>query len=243
MVVGALTTLSHNCWTDATVRRTIAAMPVRRRVLLVDLSNNNPGPIDWRQVKGDGVFGVLLKVSEGRNFVDQTWPERSRGARAAGLHVGGYHFARPGGDPLEQATIFVGHLGKVERRDLHPALDLEVNDQKLHPAELFAWARNFGSHVHAMTGSKVLWYTYPGFLAEQGWRHQLGTGAGLWIADYGPNDGRDHGVPDGATKPWRSFVAHQFTSVGRVAGVKGNVDLSHARSRRAMLAHSLRGLV
>lgn len=218
-------------------------MPLRRRVLLVDLSNNNPGPIDWRQVKRAGAFGVLLKVSEGRTFVDQTYAERARGARAAGLHVGGYHFARPADDPLVQATLFVGHLGKVGRRDLHPALDLEVNDHKLSPTSLWSWARSFGSHVHAMTGVKVLWYTYPAFLAEQHWHHTLGTGAGLWIAAYGPNDGRDHGVPTGSTKPWRSYVAHQYTSVGKIAGVNGHVDLSHGRSRRALLAHGLRGLV
>lgn len=217
-------------------------MQIRRRVHLIDLSNNNASPIDFAKVRHAGVFGVLLKVSEGRTFVDPTFTARARAARNAGLRVGGYHFARPEGDPLEQATLFVGHLGKVERRDLHPALDLEVNYAKLPPASLHTWARRFGEHVHAMTGVRVLWYTYPAFLAEQGWQHQLGSGAGLWIADYGPNDGRDHGVPAGACSPWRTFVAHQYTSEGKVAGVSGKVDLSHGRSRSAVLAHGLRGL-
>lgn len=214
----------------------------RRRILLVDLSNNNPSPIEFAKVKRAGAFGVLLKVSEGTGFVDATFEVRATAARAAGLHVGGYHFARPAGDPLEQATHFAHHLGLVERRDLHPALDLEVNDDRLGSAELFAWARGFGKHVHAMTGARVLWYTYSAFLREQGWHHQLGSGAGLWLADYGPNDGHDHGVPTGACAPWRSFVAHQYTSVGRIAGVNGHVDLSHARRRRQVLAHGLRGL-
>lgn len=218
-------------------------MNLRRRVLLVDLSNNNPSPIDFAKVRHAGTFGVLLKVSEGKTFVDPDYRARAASARSAGLHVGGYHFARPDGDPLEQATHFVHHLGKVERRDLHPALDLEVNDAKLSPLSLFTWARSFGAHVHAMTGAKVLWYTYPAFLAEQGWSHPLGTGAGLWIAAYGPNDGHDHGVPAGSTHPWPRHVAHQFTSEGSIAGVNGKVDLSHGRSRRGMLAHGLRGLL
>ena len=215
----------------------------RRPILLVDLSNNNPSPIDFGAMRKAGAFGVLLKVSEGRTFVDQTWQTRAKAARMVGLHVGGYHFARPEGDALEQATLFVHHLGEVERRDLHPALDLEVNDHKLSPTALYTWAHQFGSHVHAITGAKVLWYTYPAFLAEQHWHTTLLTGAGLWIAAYGPNDGRDHGVPAGSIKPWHGYVAHQYTSVGKIAGVKGNVDLSHARSRRAVLAHGLRGLV
>jgi lysozyme len=213
-----------------------------RRVLLVDLSNNNADPIDWHALKRAGVYGCLLKVSEGKTFVDPTWKTRAAKARAAGLHVGGYHFARPGGSAAEQASLFCRALGKVERRDLHPALDLETNDGHLRPAELFAWARNFGEHVHARTGCRVLWYTYPAFLQQLGWQHELGNGAGLWIAAYGPNDGHDHGVPAGSTGPWRRHVAHQFTSVGRLAGVNGHVDLSHARSRRAILAHGLRGL-
>jgi len=218
-------------------------MPLRRRVLLVDLSNNNPSPINFAAMRKAGVFGVLLKVSEGGTFVDETFAPRARAARGAGLRVGGYHFARPSGDPIAQASLFANHLGRVQRRDLHPALDLEVNDDHLHPTALFTWAHKFGEHVHRITGVRVLWYTYPGFLAEQGWQHQLGSGAGLWIASYGPNDGRDHGVPAGSIAPWRRYVAHQFTSVGKIAGVTGNVDLSHARSRRQVLAHGLRGLL
>jgi len=214
----------------------------RRRVLLVDLSNNNPGPIDFAAMRKAGCYGVLLKVSEGKAFVDQTYEARARAARGAGLRVGGYHFARPAGDAAAQATLFCRHLGRVQRRDLHPALDLEVNDEHLHPAELYAWARKFGEHVHSLTGVRVLWYTYPAFLAEQRWQRPLGTGAGLWIASYGPNDGRDHGVPAGSLGPWRRYVAHQFTSVGRIAGVHGNVDLSHARARRLVLAHGVLGL-
>jgi GH25 family lysozyme M1 (1,4-beta-N-acetylmuramidase) len=214
-----------------------------RRTLLVDLSNNNAGPIDWHAVKHAGVFGVLLKVTEGVAFVDETYAPRAAAARAAGLHVGGYHFARPGGSALTQAQLFATHLGKVGRRDLHPALDLETNDEHLTPAELETWAHNFARHTHTLTGARALFYSYPAFLSAQGWSRPVGAGAGLWLASYGPNDGTDHGLYPGATAPWRRAVAHQFTSTGSVAGVSGHVDLSHARSRRRMLAHGLRGLL
>lgn len=213
-----------------------------RRVLLVDLSNNNPDPLDFRALKRAGVFGALMKVSEGTGFVDGDWPGRARAARAAGLHVGGYHFARPDGSPLPQARLFAAHLGTVGRRDLHPALDLETNDGHLTPSQLFQWARGFGDEVHRLTGSRCLWYTYPAFLSQQHWTRTLGNGAGLWIAAYGPNDGHDHGLAGFDLSPWSRAVAHQFTSVGRIAGVNGPVDLTHARSRRSMLAHGLRGL-
>jgi GH25 family lysozyme M1 (1,4-beta-N-acetylmuramidase) len=214
-----------------------------RRVLFADLSNNNAGPIDFEAMRRAGAFGAMLKVSEGAGFVDFTFPGRARAARAAGLHVGGYHFARPAGDPKPQARLFVKHLGAIGRRDLYPALDLETDDGNLPSAQLYEWARGFGAEVRRLAGVRVLWYTGPAFIAAHGIRRPFGNGAGLWLAAWGPNDGTDHGIPAGWTKPWRRAAAHQFTSVGRIAGVNGPVDLSHARSRRSILAHGLRGLV
>lgn len=209
-------------------------------ITLLDLSNNNAEP-DFRQVKRAGAFGVLLKVSEGTTFSDRTWPARARAARAAGLHVGGYHFARPAvGSALPEADYFCRLLGKVQRRDLHPALDLETNDGHLTPTQMLSWVRSFQHIVREHTGKRCLLYSYTAYIAELRWPHTPGTGAGLWLADYGPNDGADHGAK--APAPWRRYVAHQFTSRGHWPGCSGSVDLSHARSRRAVLANGLRGL-
>jgi lysozyme len=210
-------------------------------VTLLDLSNNNPAP-DFGAIRRAGAFGVLLKVSEGLTFTDDTYIARSREARAVGLHVGGYHFARPmRADADAQAAYFVARLGKVQRRDLRPALDLETNEGGLGPSELLAWVRAFQRHVHRATGARCLLYSYSAYIGAQGWTTRPGTGGGLWLADYGPNDGTDHGVTP--VKPWRSVVAHQYTSVGTYPGCSGHVDLSHARRRRSLLAHGLRGLV
>lgn len=207
---------------------------------LLDLSNNNPSP-DFHAIRKAGAYGVLLKVSESINFTDETWPERSRQARAAGLHVGGYHFARPRhGSALPEAHYFCVRLGKVYRRDLHPALDLETNEGELTPPQLLEWIRDFQRAVKRETGVRCLLYTYSAFVQAQGWDTTPGTGAGLWLADYGPNDGHDHGAA--AVSPWRRLVAHQFTSKGEWPGCTGAVDLSHAGSRRRVLAHGLRGL-
>lgn len=207
---------------------------------LLDLSNNNPAP-DFGAVKRGGAFGVLMKVSEGQTFTDPTWPTRASLARRAGLHVGGYHFARPHvGSASSEAHLFASHMGRVQRKDLHPALDLETNDGHLSPAELFTWVQEFQRAVRKLTGARCLLYSSSSFVAEQGWKRTPGTGAGLWLAAYGPNDGTDHGAT--APAPWRRIVAHQYTSVGHWLGCEGHVDLSHARSRRKVLAHGLRGI-
>lgn len=210
-------------------------------LLLVDLSNNNAGPINFHELRKAGVFGIWHKVSEGQQFTDTLWKPRAQEARAAGLRVGGYHFARPvHGNAEHEAAFFVSRLGKVQRRDLRPVLDLEVNDESMSPLILHLWARTFLEHVHKLSGVRALTYSSPGYIIPQHWSHTFGTGAGLWLADYGPNDGKDHGphIP----RPWRKIAAHQYTSVGRVSGVHGNVDLSHAWYGHRVLAHAVRGL-
>lgn len=209
---------------------------------IVDLSNNNAGPIDFGAMKRAGTFGVWLKVTEGRHFVDATYRDRARAARAVGLRVGGYHFAHPlAGTEQEEARYFVAHLGDVGRKDLRPVLDLEANDAKLGPATLHAWATAFLVHVRELTKVRALTYSNPAFILSQGWSHDFGVGAGLWLADYGPDDGNTH--PPHVPHPWRRIVAHQYTSRGRVAGVTGAVDLSHGYHRRGVLAHPVRGLL
>lgn len=211
-------------------------------LLLCDLSNNNPDPISFAALKRGGVYGVWFKVTEGQRYIDPFWHERSRRARAAGLHVGGYHFARPiHGLAEQEAEYFVKQLGHVERRDLRPVLDLEANDAELSPAGLHEWARTFLHAVNHLTEVRGLTYSNPAYIGSQHWTRTFGTGAGLWLADWGSNDGHDH--PTSAPAPWRRYVAHQYTSRGVKAGVPGHVDLSHARARRRILAHPLRGLV
>src|SRR2546429_10014401 len=101
---------------------------------IADLSNNNAGPLDFTAVRAAGVFGIWHKVSEGQTFADPVWKSRAQQARAAGLRVGGYHFARPEhGSAEDEAAFFVARLGKVQRPHLHPVLDLEKNDAHLSP--------------------------------------------------------------------------------------------------------------
>jgi lysozyme len=185
---------------------------------------------------------MWLKVSEGTRFADPDYRHRADAARLLRLRVGGYHFARPlAGSARAEAEYFCGLLGRVRRRDLRPVLDLETNDANLSGPDLRLWARNFLTYVHEFTGVRGLLYSSPGFIHSQGWGETLGTGAGLWLADYGPNDGSDH--PPNIPEPWTRIVAHQFTSRGHVAGVPGEVDLTHARARRHILAHPVRGLL
>jgi lysozyme len=187
-------------------------------MLVVDLSNNNAGPVDFVRVRAHGVGGVYLKCTEGVTFADRFFADWRRQAQVAGLRTGAYHFARPDNNgPEAEAEWFVAHLPKLTAKDWRPCLDFET-----HPADA-DWARTFNQAVHAAIDVLPLFYTYWSFAAEL--HANTPIGAGLWLAAYGRNNGAEH--PTVVPSPWKSSVGHQFTSNARVAGIPGRVDLSN----------------
>lgn len=90
----------------------------------------------WSQVARDVEF-CIVKASEGEGYVSSAWPDYFAAARRAGLLAGSYHFAgssatRRLGDPVAEASHYVGVLrraGWQSRRDLPPVLDIEVDDR------------------------------------------------------------------------------------------------------------------
>jgi GH25 family lysozyme M1 (1,4-beta-N-acetylmuramidase) len=199
---------------------------------LIDLSNNNATP-HWDAVKKAGIVGAWMKVTESASFIDQTWKPRAAAARKAGLAVGGYHFARPAsGAGAAQATTFARQLGTIEPGDLKPVLDLEDTGH-LSSADLRQWVHDFNQKVLALTGTGPIFYSYKAFIQGLAWTSPAGYG--LWLADYGADDGHDHLTS--APAPWKFVRAHQYTSRGTVPGVAGYVDRTNAPSLNPLLAH------
>lgn len=212
-------------------------------MLILDLSSNNPSP-NFKLLKAAGVDGVYLKATEGAKY-DADWDvysEWAPRARAAGLRVGPYHFARPGGgDAPSEAGNFCGLIrlrGGIGRRDLRPVLDMERNDGNLSPEALEKWCRDFNKLVWALTGTLPLFYSYPYFISSNLAGLKEPIGAGLWLADY-----RYPPYEAPVPAPWRKYVLHQYTSQGLVNGVAGRVDISEAARVRPLLAHPTLGLL
>jgi GH25 family lysozyme M1 (1,4-beta-N-acetylmuramidase) len=210
-------------------------------VLIADLSGNNPA-VDFRKLAAHGVRGVYLKATEGATFTDTLFRERRRQAYAAGLHVGAYHYARPdtGADPKADAQAEARHfcdtVQALNRDDLRPALDLEVGRARAGYVE---WSRVWNIEVLRMLGAGPLFYSYPFYIG--GLHAAEPIGYGLWLADYGPNDGARHTAHVPA--PWRKCVLHQYTSNAHVPGVAGNCDLSYAGRLRPLYAFPMSALL
>jgi uncharacterized repeat protein (TIGR02543 family) len=182
------------------------------------------GTIDWQRVAEKGKRFAFIKATDGHDFLDPMFGRNRSGARANGLLVGAYHFARPDpskGDAAEEARWFVSQADP-QPGNLLPVLDLETS-KGLDQQGVTLWARRWVAEVRRLTGVTPLVYTSPyGWKARTGDSRALARdGAPLWIAHWGVESPLlPAGDWDG--NGWRVW---QYTSDGHVAGIAGRVDL------------------
>ncbi|MEV7011618.1 GH25 family lysozyme [Streptosporangium sp. NPDC051022] len=169
----------------------------------IDVSNWQ-GAVDWGDHADDGVAFAFAKATEGSTFVDRWFDRNWNGMRENWIVCGAYHFARPAGDPEEQARCFlrtVQRAGGLHHGDLL-ALDLETSD-RLPAPKVARFARRWCRAVTAQAGVRPVIYTFLTFAYG-------GNCAGLedyplWIAAPGNPTGR----PD-VPGPWNRWTIHQY---------------------------------
>ena len=184
------------------------------------------GTVDFAKVRGAGKRFVIAKATEGIGFTDDNWSTYRTNARAAGLVVTGYHFARPDGNPTkprEEARWYVSQLN-LQAGMLIPALDLERGGS-LGRTALTNWVQQWLDEVYLLTGVRPMIYVSPSF-----WRSYLGdtrTFADqgynvLWVAHWGVSQ------PSVPASNWggKGWTFWQYTSDGVVPGISGRVDLN-----------------
>lgn len=119
------------------------------QVRMIDVSSNNHvdgKQIDWRAVEAAGYGAVMVKCSEGVDYLNGWRQNDGHYAAIAGLRVGYYHFAHPGRNTAEaEAAYALAAIANLPRM-LGLALDLEVTEGLSWPA-LAEWAQDFHARV------------------------------------------------------------------------------------------------
>lgn len=189
--------------------------------LLLDVSNNQ-GVISWEKVGHSRRFvGAYLKATEGHTYEDSRF-RANRIEASLYLHVGAYHFARFG-DVKAEAANFLTTVMTVKSNELRPVLDVEADVPT--GVDAGGWIQAWNQIIHAELGVWPLLYSYGPWIRARYFHQPLGDG--LWLADYGADDGTVHDTT--VPPPWKRYVLHQFTDKGRVDGIQGNVDLNVLR--------------
>lgn len=186
-----------------------------QRLTGVDLSHHNEVS-DWSEIQSAELSFVILKATDGMDYLDPTFDDRFTTVKTLGLIRGAYHFYETNDDPLVQANWFIKNV-PLEAGDLPPIVDIERVKapvaNNLH-GEFKLFLKTLEDHY----GSKPIIYTGPNF-----WEHVMKEhlpSYPLWIAEYGKDTPT---IPDG----WQSWTMWQFTEKNTVPGITGPTDGNH----------------
>ena len=188
------------------------------------------GTINWPLVAKAGKQFAFLKASDSTDYRDPTYAANRSNAKAAGLVVGAYHFARPDatiGDAVAEADLFVDAAAPASG-DLPPVLDLETSGG-LSITDLQVWVQTFLDHVYERTGIRGAIYVSPSF-----WSTYMGNTATfalngykvVWIAHWTTASQPTMPASNWGGEGWTFW---QYTSSGTVPGISGRVDLDRYR--------------
>ena len=184
----------------------------------IDVSEHQ-GVIDWAKVAKDGVQFAVIRAGYGRELSqkDKYFERNYAGAKAVGIQVGAYWYS---------------YANSVERGEQEARTCLKVLEGKRFELPIF-FDQEYEKSILALSnktrtdivlkfletvkgaGRKVGLYSSTNFITTKLQADRL-TAYPLWLAEYGSE-------LHYTGKVW----AWQYTSKGRVAGIRGNVDCNH----------------
>jgi lysozyme len=191
----------------------------------IDVSHHQ-GTVDWTNVADDDVAFAYIKATEANDIVDDQFHTNWDHARAAGLLVGAYHYyslAYPG---AVQARHFLDVV-PTSTHQLPPVVDIEYSGNSKERPDKAAFQQELRAYLTTVTAafgrSPILYTTYdfyrdylaPDFANEN-----------IWIRDL-------QRYP--RTSMISKWTFWQYSSVGSVRGVSGNVDLNVFNGDRTAL--------
>ena len=178
------------------------------------------GRIDWDTLYRSGrIDGVMLRVlgsKNGKPYSDPQFERNYAECTQLGLPVGGYYYTCAVTQRQmeeELAALKTALRGKT----LQLPLAIDVEDPRLRslaPAALSALVAQAAARIETWNLYAMV-YTYTNF-ADTALAAQPLAPYDLWLADYR------------SKRPARRHGMWQYTSRGKLPGISGPVDLSHA---------------
>lgn len=184
----------------------------------IDVSKHQ-GKIDWTKVKAAGVQFAMLRAGYGRydNQKDEQFEANYKGATAAGIPVGAYHYsyATTAEQAKQEAEVF---LGWIKGKNLTYPVAFDIEDKKqanLGVSLISDIIRAFCEAVEA-AGYYVVVYANKDWLTNR-IDADCKSRYDIWLAQW-------------TSKPTYtgSYGMWQYTSDGAVDGIEGRVDMNIA---------------
>ena len=188
----------------------------------IDVSTWN-GQIDWSQVARSGVSYAIIRAgyrgsSTGALIRDSAFSRNASGATAAGIRVGIYIFSQATNEAeaVEEASMAV-QLASGYHVSLPIFIDVEGSGGRGDRVSVAQRTANIAAFCRTVENSGYK----AGVYANKSWfTHNINvaalTGYHIWLAQY-------------AAKPTYTASRYdiwQYSSSGRISGIKGNVDMN-----------------
>ncbi len=180
----------------------------------IDVSNNNGG-IDFLKVKNSGIEVVIIKATEGVDWIDPYLEKHYKEACGKGFSIGFYHFMSEKTNPSKQAEDFYKAI-KDKEYNVLPCLDIETNNAGRTSKEITDRCLEFLRRFKELSGLDCMIYT-GGYFGRDNLDSRI-KNYKAWIAHYGVETPMDTG--------FSNVVGHQYTENGYVEGV-GKVDMNN----------------
>lgn len=194
---------------------------------IIDISRWNT-VTNWNRVKASGVDLVIIKATQGHAltsshylFTDSKFHSHIKGAIAAGIPVGVYHFltSKTDAEAAKEANYFCQVIRPYGDKIAFAACDAENYGNEylngLSRTELTSRINTFCDFVKSC-GYHAIHYTNVDHIQNYININQIPYPA--WVASYGQKK---------PTVAGQKMIIWQYSDKGRVDGIAGNVDVNH----------------
>ncbi|MBT9372284.1 glycoside hydrolase family 25 protein [Rhizobium sp. CSW-27] len=195
------------------------ASPRNHAVHGVDVSRWQ-GEIDWPTLRTQGANFAYIKATDGGDHLDPMFRDNWRGAHAAGIKRGAYHFFYWCRVASEQAEWFIRNVPR-DPSALPPVIDVEYNGdsackRRLSTALVREKMQVFMDRLERHYGKRPIIYTAPDFYED----HLRGAFPNhhFWLRSVAAHPSKVY--------PGRNWLFWQYSGSGLSQGVDGKIDLN-----------------
>ena len=162
----------------------------------------------------------IVKATEGTDYKNRYFAAHCDKVLSRKKLLGAYHYANSG-DPQKEADYFLAYCKKYIGKAIL-ILDWEAKNNPQFGKNDLEWCLKWCNYVYQKTGIKPLIY-----IQKSAMDAVKKAGYGLWVAQY-----PDYVETGYQEHPWNegkyNCLIRQYTSVGKLSGYNGNLDLNKA---------------
>ena len=178
------------------------------------------GDIDWVKLRGQGANFAFIKATDGGDHLDPMFMKNWRGADAAGIKRGAYHFFYWCRVASQQADWFTRSVPGGEGA-LPPVIDVEWNGEssckrRPSPAQVREKMQVFMDRLEQHYGQRPIIYTSPDFYADN--LRGAFPNHPFWLRAVAQHPSKVY--------PGRNWLFWQYSGSGLSQGVNGRIDLN-----------------